>query len=167
MRQGHPGGAFGVVGSGVGRGRSPGTQPDSHLRGSPTFHASVRQGRLERLEVAHQSGLRPSRAGWAAYTRPQTDGESETPHSLFQSNLLALRRVKGRRVGLESTLQLSEKLRNAVVKHCPEPVPEWVSGHTPDGRPSQTPHIALLPLPFVGGEHADGHLLGFALAIPN
>lgn len=70
-------------------------------------------------------------------------------------------------MGLESTLLLSEKLRNAVVKHCPEPVPEWVSGHTPDGRPSQTPHIAFLPLPFVGREHADGHLLGFALAIPN
>ena len=60
----------------------------------------------------------------------------------------------------------AEKLRNAVVKHCPEPVPEWVSGHTPDGRPSQNPHLALLPLPFVGNQHADGHLLGFALAVP-
>ncbi|MYE40089.1 MAG: type I-U CRISPR-associated protein Cas5/Cas6 [Chloroflexi bacterium] len=125
------------------------------------------QGRLEHLEVQYQNGRRPDRARWTAYTRPQPERQPESPHSLFQSRLLTLRRVSGRLMGLESSLALSEKLRNAVVKHCPEPIPEWVSGHTPDGRPSQTPHIAFLPLPFVGREHADGHLLGFALAIPN
>ena len=61
---------------------------------------------------------------------------------------------------------LADKLRNAVVRHCPQPVPEWVSGHTADGRPSQKPHLAFLPLPFVGSEHADGHLLGLSMAIP-
>ena len=28
------------------------------------------------------------------------------------------------------------------------------------------PHLALLPLPFVGSVHADGRLMGVALAIP-
>ena len=69
---------------------------------------------------------------------------------VFHDRLLALRRVDGRRMGLESTLILANKLRNVVVRHCPEPVP----------------HLAFLPIPFVGSEHADGHLLGFALAIP-
>jgi CRISPR-associated protein Csb2 len=41
-----------------------------------------------------------------------------------------------------------------------------VSGHLTDGRPSQQPHIAFLPLAHVGHEHADGHLLGVALALP-
>jgi CRISPR-associated protein Csb2 len=45
-------------------------------------------------------------------------------------------------------------------------VPEWLSGHQPDGRPSLKPHVAFFPLPFVGARYADGHLMGLAMAIP-
>jgi CRISPR-associated protein Csb2 len=124
-------------------------------------------GRLDHLQAQYGNGRRPDRSRWAGYARTQPESRPETSHSVFQDRLLTLRRVDGRRMGLESTLQLTGKLRNAVVKHCPEPVPEWVSGHTYDGRPSQEPHLALLPLPFAGSEHADGHLMGLALAIPN
>ncbi len=124
-------------------------------------------GRLEHLATQYKNGRRPDRSRWAAYARTQPETPSETSHSVFQDRLLVLRKVDGRRMGLESALQLTGKLRNAVVKRCPEPVPEWVSGHTRDGRPSQEPHLAFLPLPFAGSEHADGHLLGLALAIPN
>lgn len=124
-------------------------------------------GRLEHLAAQYGNGRRPERSRWAAYARPQPEGQPGTPHGVFQGRLLALRRVEGRRMGLETTLQLTGKLRNAVVKRCPEPVPEWVSGHTRAGRPSQEPHLAFLPLPFAGSEHADGHLLGLALAVPN
>jgi CRISPR-associated protein Csb2 len=44
--------------------------------------------------------------------------------------------------------------------------PEWLTGHTPAGSPSIAPHAAFLPLPFVGHEHADGHVMGLAIAIP-
>jgi CRISPR-associated protein Csb2 len=43
---------------------------------------------------------------------------------------------------------------------------ELISGHRPDGAPTTNPHVAYLPLPDVGHEHADGHLLGLALALP-
>ena len=49
---------------------------------------------------------------------------------------------------------------------CPEPIPEWVSGHTSDGSRSEQPHLAFLPLAHIGREHADGHLLGLAVALP-
>ena len=123
-------------------------------------------GRLEHLASQFQNNRRPERSRWVNYVPAQPEGPPPAPHGVFSDRLLALRRVEGRRMGLESTLLLAEKLRNAVVRHCPEPVPEWVSGHTLDGRPSQTPHLAFLPLPFVGNRHADGHLLGFALAVP-
>ena len=45
-------------------------------------------------------------------------------------------------------------------------VPEVISGHKPDGSPSERSHLAYLPIPFVGGEFGDGHLLGIALAVP-
>ena len=133
-------------------------------------HRSMRvsgPGRLEHLTAQYRNGRRPERSRWAAYARPQPEASPEVPRGVFQDRLLVLRRVDGRRMGLESALQLTGKLRNAVVKHCLEPIPEWVSGHTRDGRPSQEPHLAFLPLPFAGSEHADGHLLGLALAIPN
>ena len=50
---------------------------------------------------------------------------------------------------------------------CPEqPPPEWFSGHTPDGKPTTSPHMAMFPLPFAGSEHADGRVMGLALALP-
>jgi CRISPR-associated protein Csb2 len=45
-------------------------------------------------------------------------------------------------------------------------VPEWVSGHLPDGAPSKAPHLAVIPLAFAGYPHADGRLLGFGLIPP-
>ena len=123
-------------------------------------------GRLEHLAAQYQSSRRPERSRWVAYAPAQPEPPPEIAGSLFDGRLLVLRRVSGSRLGLESTLILADKLRSAVVRHCPQPVPEWVSGHTPEGRPSQRPHLALLPLPFVANEHADGHLLGLALAMP-
>ena len=45
-------------------------------------------------------------------------------------------------------------------------IPEWVSGHASDGSPSDDAHLAILPLPYVDAQYADGHLLGMALAFP-
>ena len=41
-----------------------------------------------------------------------------------------------------------------------------VSGHRADGSPSDAPHLAIVPLPFVGHVHADGALQGVALVVP-
>ncbi|MGQ0445791.1 MAG: type I-G CRISPR-associated protein Csb2, partial [Beijerinckiaceae bacterium] len=38
--------------------------------------------------------------------------------------------------------------------------------HAENGERSDKAHVALLPLPFVGAEHADGRLMGVALALP-
>jgi len=45
-------------------------------------------------------------------------------------------------------------------------VREVISGHTRDGAPLEGPHLAFVPMAFVGHPHADGHLLGLAAALP-
>ena len=45
-------------------------------------------------------------------------------------------------------------------------IPECLSGHAPDGTPSRQPHTAFVALPFVASYHADGHLMGVAVAMP-
>lgn len=66
------------------------------------------------------------------------------------------------RIGGEQVLRLTSTLRKAVLKRIGTDIPAQVSGHGADDRP----HVAFLGLPDVGHEHADGHLLGVALAIP-
>ena len=78
-----------------------------------------------------------------------------------------LRQVDGRRFGLESTCQLVQALRNTLLSRAKGgATPGWLSGHGADGRPLKEDHLSVLPLAFVGREHADGHLLGLALAVP-
>ena len=45
-------------------------------------------------------------------------------------------------------------------------IPEIVSGHTADGKPTRIAHLAIVPMPFAGFAHADGRVFGFALIPP-
>ena len=124
-------------------------------------------GRLAELEVRYGAGLRPSSSLWAGYGLPTVAISSAEPRTVFDENIIVLRRVSGRRLALETTLRLTEALRGAMMSRCPQqPPPEWLSGHKPDSSKSERPHVALIPLPHVGNEHAEGHLLGVALAVP-
>jgi CRISPR-associated protein Csb2 len=68
---------------------------------------------------------------------------------------------------LESTLALTRTLREAIIERCPiQPPPEVITGHAGDRSPSAQPHMAVVPVPYVGSEHADGHLLGVGVAMP-
>ena len=123
-------------------------------------------GRLDNLSAQYEMNLRPERARYQGYELLRPENDRLALSGAFDGNLLILERSNGRRMGLESTLLLTQSLRNAMLKRCPQPVPEWVSGHTLEGNPTKRNHVALLPIPFVGHEHADGHVMGLAFAIP-
>lgn len=109
--------------------------------------------------------LRPETARAIGYGPPDRV-ESTTAGSLFDPNLIVLS-LTGHRLDLRSTLKLTEALRNAAMKACPQqPPPEWLSGHTVNRHPSRDPHLAFLALPFVDHEHADGRVPGLAIAAP-
>ena len=110
--------------------------------------------------------LRPAPGRWFGYERASETAEPAVRGSVFGPDLIVLT-VSGKHLSLPITLKLTEVLRGALMSVCPvQPPPEWFSGHTPAGAPSAQPHLALLPLPFVGSEHADGRILGLALALP-
>ncbi len=148
----------------------------AHLKPSPRWEFKLRTpraGRLRLLEQAHTSGLRSPMGAWTGY-REAGKLRLEVPSSHFDPNLLVLKArpdpQHGRaRVGVEDTLKLAEAVRNTLMSRLGErgrDIPEALSGHLPDGAPTEQAHIAVLPLPHVGREHADGHLLGMALAFP-
>ncbi|MGZ0709609.1 type I-G CRISPR-associated protein Csb2 [Coraliomargarita sp. W4R53] len=109
--------------------------------------------------------LRPTISTTTDYVPVNENVEIEPATTFFSEQLLILTKEEGPNLGLEATWQLSTALRGAIEKHC-QPTPEWISGHKPEGKPSESPHLAILPLAFVGQEYADGHIMGMALALP-
>lgn len=72
-------------------------------------------------------------------------------------------------LGLECMPAICRRWHQALcaqIGQLPPQLAEALSGHAADGSPSDSAHLAFLPLAFVGSEHADGHLLGAALALP-
>lgn len=121
--------------------------------------------------LATRDPVRPRVGIGSGYRRADASTHVEdAPGTCFDPELLILTHVAGPSLGLASTLALTKALRATVMQHSgTQPVPGWISGHNDGGEPSQSDdgHLACLPLPFVSHEHADGHLLGMALALPN
>lgn len=92
--------------------------------------------------------------------------QSPLPHSVFDDDFIVFERHEGPRLPSVSAVGVARQFRRALMSVAEQPVPELLSGHKADGSPSDSPHLAIVPLPFVGAQHADGALLGVALVTP-
>jgi CRISPR-associated protein Csb2 len=107
------------------------------------------------------------------HRRAVSDGLPGVAGGVFSPHFVvfALRRRSGplAALGLQAAPRVIQRWREALVSCCngaPERVRGIVSGHRPDGGPLEEPHLALVPLAFVGRPSADGHLLGLAAVLP-
>lgn len=128
------------------------------------------QGTKWKKSLSPPPRLRPHLGLWSAYE--QTAGDAAVPpedRSAFDNDLLILAHARGAGLPDVSALAVARALRGTILSHFGNrSVPPWISGHRGDGQPSDDHrgHLSILPLPFVGHPHADGHLLGMALAFP-
>jgi CRISPR-associated protein Csb2 len=128
---------------------------------------------VERHKLFQRSGSkirRPTAGRSTLYAAPKKAPPAPAP-SLFD-RMIVLRQDRGQRATLRSTLSVMASLRGAILKHSPQPPPEYISGHAPGSTPeapvrSEFPHIALVPLAFVSAPRANGELLGAAVLLPN
>lgn len=129
-----------------------------------------KKGLKKRLEQEFPEGrpvsLRPEPGRWQGYSFPTTAVADQPPSSVFDPRILIMSLCSGKRLPLNATLKLTHALRGALLSACPDPIPEWVSGHDHQGRASKDPHVAMVPLPFVGREHADGRVMGLGIILP-
>lgn len=122
------------------------------------------RGRLDALERSFPRRPQPGR--WQGYGSVKKLASQSIGGSVFDPRLLVFA-LRGRRFPIQSTLKMTEAMRGLLLKECADqPPPEWFSGHRPDGRPTVRPHLAMIPLPFVDSEHADGGIMGVAVIIP-
>lgn len=111
----------------------------------------------------HEPRALPSAPQPYATPQPPTD---DVPGSVFASRLLLLELTGTQAPAVTAALSLARALRTALLDHAGEDAPELLSGRSADGTPSRRPHLALVPLPFVGHEHADGLIKGVGLLLP-
>jgi CRISPR-associated protein Csb2 len=131
----------------------------------------VGPGQLERLNRAfeHHKGVqsrvlpaRPQRYRSAS----KVTAQPPQAESLFSTDWVLFERVGGSRPVASRATDLARALRGALTETHGNPyLPATLSGHAERG-PTEQPHVAFVPLPFVGAEHADGALMGCALVLP-
>ncbi len=142
----------------------PGDEGDVVLR-------VVGPGQLERLEGAfeHHQGVQrrilPTRP--QCYRSPsKVTASSPKGESVFSTEWVLFERVGGSRPVASRATDLARALRGALIElHGNQDLPATLSGHAKNG-PAEQPHVAFVPLPFVGHEHADGAIMGCALVLP-
>lgn len=124
-------------------------------------------GRLEELEAAYQRETRPSPGMYCAYNRALRVVPKEPPETVF-GEMVIFRRVQGPRLPLQAFGNLTRAVRSALLALAKPQPEEIISGHLPDGRPSERPHIAIIPLANVSQHnlYADGDVMGFAVILP-
>ena len=119
--------------------------------------------------------LRPELSFYQGYAGPALAGESSTAAGTVFSPRLIVLRIEAedgpyRHLDLACVLTVAQRWREALLSHTNDlstAVRTVVSGHDSNGAPLEGAHLAFVPLAFVGREHADGHLLGMGLALPD
>jgi CRISPR-associated protein Csb2 len=144
-------------------------------RGRAERKAAVQQEidqiRAEQLDGVPSDPQRPVMSLWQGYRRYRPKLDATVPATVWDANVVVRRLVPleshHRRLDLAATLQLTAAMHRAVIDRAIEPVPEFICGHQINGSPTEQPHLAYLPLPFVGTQHATGHIMGLAIAVPS
>jgi len=131
---------------------------------------AVEPGQLDRLREAYtrhravEPRVLPARA--TRYRLREERPTEEMPVSVHAGGWFVFERVGGSQLPITRAADVAGALRGAIIKHAPNPVPELLSGHQPNGRPSRRSHAAFTALPFVGRPHASGLLMGAAVVLP-
>ena len=132
----------------------PSLVPDPH--GSTALGVPT-PGRLKELEDCYSLGHRPVPPAFHRY-RYVAPTVAESSHG----DMIVIRQAGGLSIPIEATLTFTMALRGALIAVADEQgllLPE-IHGHQ-DG-----PHCAYLPLPFSGWQHANGFIMGAAIALP-
>jgi CRISPR-associated protein Csb2 len=149
-------------------------RPDQ--RGSTRLRV-VEQGQLRALEgrfaMHRETEPRVMPASFRLYSDRPLDAIENLARSGFSENWLVFRRALRHErqapqliVPMTAAANLARTVRRALIRFAPQPPCEFLSGHQDSGPPSERPHLAVVPLPHVGGAFGDGTTVGVALVPP-
>lgn len=131
---------------------------------------AVGAGQMDRLIEAHHrhQGVE-SRVLPCAFVRYREGAEAPRgalASSVFDDEWIVFARRAGPRLPSTSAVGVAHQLRRALCAGGKTPMSAALSGHREDGGPAECAHLAVVPLPDVGGQRSHGGILGIALVIP-
>ncbi|MCC6936561.1 MAG: type I-U CRISPR-associated protein Cas5/Cas6 [Thermomicrobiales bacterium] len=117
-------------------------------------------GRLDELAQLFAADQRPSPGAQVRYRNVGQHPEKTLETAFAQ--MLVFEKEAGPTLPVEASLTVTDAVRNALMPNAQKTgsLPAIIHGH------NGTPHCAVVALPFVGYENADGHLMGFAVVPP-
>lgn len=141
----------------------------------PKAGKAARKGLKDKYGNHPPPQQRPKLSLYWGYAPPDADADEQVAAgTVFSPHLIALKLERQQSaysaLDLVSTQAVVNRFREAIISHSNDEsdrVRALLSGHDAGGKPLKDPHLAFLPLAFVGHEHADGHLLGLGLALPD
>lgn len=152
---------------------------DLMVKASDEADKKAQRAAKAKLKSEYPSGKparrRPELRVFEGYARPRSSGETATaPGTVFSPHLIVriLEPEAGpyRELDLLNAPQAIRRWREAILAQSndqPHTIRQLLSGHDQNGDPLEGPHLAFVPLAFVGHPHADGHLLGMGLVLPD
>lgn len=129
-------------------------------------------GQLERLDeefARHQSTApRVLPCSFQSYRHAGHGEAAQTPVPVgaLGADWIVLRCVHGPRLPSSRAVEVATAVRGALMRYADQPPRPILSGHADDGAAANTPHLAIVPLPYVGSRYADGRIMGVALVLP-
>jgi CRISPR-associated protein Csb2 len=135
---------------------------------------TIEHGQVAKLERAFErhQGVHPRvlPAVDQAYRKAGEGVASESARSIFGEWIVFREapREGARRLGirLQRTEDVTRAVRGAMLHHAEDAPPAVLSGHTPDGRPLDRPHVAFVTLADVASRYSSGSILGVAVLLP-
>ena len=124
------------------------------------------EGRFDRLEATHErrrqdESVQPPLGRIQCYQQPNL-----LERNVFSRDALIVALERGPRLGLDSTLPLIQHVRSALLARLESFSSELLTGHDAAGEMTKQPHLAIVPMGFVGSRYADGGLKGIAFVLP-
>lgn len=144
------------------------TDVEGNSDGDAAPRRRIYPGRLAELRNAFINGRRPLNGS------PVIEAPSVTERvaaGVFGESWLVLEHIGGVMPDVRAAAVVAKSIHKAILSGyarigLSDQIPEIVSGHTKEGRPTSNIHISLVPLAFTGFPFADGHVLGYALVPP-
>lgn len=124
----------------------------------------LHRGRLGQLERAFQANERPVPG---EVFRSAETADIAVPRSSFGTDWIVFAHSDGTRPDpIAAAVAAKTLIKTVQAGYGRGKTPAWVSGHTADGAPLTTPHLAAVPLMDAGWTWSQGRMMGMALVLP-
>ena len=121
---------------------------------------------IQAFELHRETEPRVLPARFVRYREGERYRALPSLRGVLSDDVIVFARTRGPRLPIISVAGLSRQFRRALMSVADEPIHEVLSGHQAAGAASEAAHLAVVPLPVVAGQHADGAILGLGLVLP-